>query len=368
MKSNKMNRREFLKNSMFGLGALALGPKFRFFEQGSEWPAYDTLGRNCVGGRIEVRRKPSADSESTATLYEDAVVPWLREVIGEAPGGRLSRRWVETPDGYIYAPNLQPVRNLPNTPVEVMPQTEIGEGFWAEVTVPYVDIFVDKPPSSPWLREIARPRLYYSQIVWVDRVASNSEGQVLYHAGEKVRIDGKMMDFPDTFWGLASAFRPLKDEELSPIHPGVGDKKVVVDLNHQVLSAFEGQQEVYFCRVSTGARFNASGEAVEKWSTPIGPHPIWRKAISFHMQGGSVESGWDTLGVAWTTLFVGEGVAIHSTFWHNDFGTPRSHGCVNTTPEDAKWIFRWTEPNIPYLVGDLTISMPGGSIVEVVEG
>lgn len=363
-----MNRREFLKTTTLGLGAIALGPRLKLFSQETEWPTNTLLGRNCVGGRIEVRKRPSSESDSVKTLYEDAVVPWLREVIGDAPGGRLSRRWVETQDGYIYAPNLQPVKNLPNKPIEVLPQTEIGTGFWAEVSVPYVDIFPDKLPSSNWLRESIRPRLYYSQIVWIDDVSTNANGEILYHAGEKIRVDGKMMDYPDTYWGKADAFRPLTDDDLSPIHPSAPDKRIIVNLNHQTLTAYEGQQEVYFCRVSTGARFNAAGEAVEKWSTPIGPHPIWRKSISFHMQGGSVESGWDTPGVSWTSLFVGEGVAIHSTFWHNDFGTPRSHGCVNTTPEDAKWIFRWTEPNIPYLVGDLTIPMPGGTIVEVIEG
>ncbi len=38
------------------------------------------------------------------------------------------------------------------------------------------------------------------------------------------------------------------------------------------------------------------------------------------------------------------GAAIHGAFWHNDFGVQRSHGCVNVSPEDAKWIYRWTTP------------------------
>jgi hypothetical protein len=63
-------------------------------------------------------------------------------------------------------------------------------------------------------------------------------------------------------------------------------------------------------------------------------------------------------------LFVGQGVAIHSTFWHNDYGTPRSHGCVNTRPEDAKWVYRWTNPIVDYTIGDLTIEdMKGTPII-----
>jgi lipoprotein-anchoring transpeptidase ErfK/SrfK len=86
------------------------------------------------------------------------------------------------------------------------------------------------------------------------------------------------------------------------------------------------------------------------------------------MSGGSSGAGWDTPGIGWTSFFAQGGVAIHSTFWHNNFGVPVSHGCVNVLPEDAKWIFRWTLPQVAYDPGDLTVSMPGGTTVEVIEG
>ena len=74
------------------------------------------------------------------------------------------------------------------------------------------------------------------------------------------------------------------------------------------------------------------------------------------MAGGTNAAGYDLPGISWTSLFVGDGVAIHSTFWHNDYGTPRSHGCINCRPEDAKWIFRWTEPPVVYDPGDITVT------------
>lgn len=40
-------------------------------------------------------------------------------------------------------------------------------------------------------------------------------------------------------------------------------------------------------------------------------------------------------------------VALHGTFWHNDYGTPHSHGCINLSPQDAKWLYRWTLPVVP---------------------
>jgi len=85
------------------------------------------------------------------------------------------------------------------------------------------------------------------------------------------------------------------------------------------------------------------------------------------MSGGATGAGWDTMGIGWTSLFVGQGVAIHSTFWHNDFGTPKSHGCVNVLPDDAKWIFRWTTPIVQYDPGDVTNNTYEGTRIEVVE-
>jgi lipoprotein-anchoring transpeptidase ErfK/SrfK len=285
----------------------------------------------------------------------------LREVIGQAPAGVFSRRWIETPKGYVYAPGVQPVKNLPNKPVLALPDSgSLGKGMWVEVTIPYVDIILEKPANSFWLKSIQHPRLYYSQTMWVDDVRTSSQGQILYHVTEKFGLD--------SFWCAAEAFRPITIEELKPIHQEAENKLVVVDLNHQVLSCYEGNQEVYVCRISSGGKFNANGDPVDTWATPLGDHFIWRKAISFHMQSGSAEAGWDTMGVPWTSLFVGEGVAIHSVFWHNDFGTPRSHGCVNASPEDAKFVFRWTVPTVNFDPGDLTTQLPAPStVVRVIE-
>ncbi|MDR3575137.1 MAG: L,D-transpeptidase [Anaerolineaceae bacterium] len=341
---------------------MAFRPWVQWNEVKSQYPDAEKLGRNCVAGIINLRTKPSANSTSIKALYDDTIVVWLREVVGEAPDGLLSRRWIETPDGYVYAPSVQPVKNLPNKPITSMPQSNnMGQGMWVEVTIPYVDVYLDNPPVSPWLKAVQRPRLYYSQVVWVDQVNTNSQGQVLY------RVNELYGSYGDTYWGAAEAFRPITNEELTPINPDVTDKQVVVDLNHQTLSCMEGKNEVYFCRISSGAKFDAAGKAVDNWATPVGPHPIWRKLISIHMSGGSTGAGYDTAGIGWTSLFAGEGMAVHSTFWHNDFGVPRSHGCVNATPEDAKWVFRWTTPNVQLNPGDITVQMPGGTVVNVVQ-
>lgn len=59
------------------------------------------------------------------------------------------------------------------------------------------------------------------------------------------------------------------------------------------------------------------------------------------------------------------GAAIHSTYWHNDFGRPRSHGCLNCPPEAASWLFRWTMPHVDYIPGSATVAWPGGARIEI---
>jgi lipoprotein-anchoring transpeptidase ErfK/SrfK len=274
----------------------------------------------------------------------------------------ISRRWIETPEGYVYSPNIQPVYNKPNVPMNTIPETPAGKGFWAEITVPYVDLRLERDPCAPWLNEAPFRRLYYSQVMWIDDMRTGDDGQVLYRVNEKYGNCG------DIFWAAAEGFRPITEEEMLPIHPDAAEKRIVVSLSFQTLSCYEGNDEVFFTRVSTGAKFNAAGEAVDAWSTPIGVHTPWRKVISIHMAGGSTGAGYDTPGIAWTTIFDPKGAAIHSTFWHNDFGTARSHGCVNCLPEDAKWIFRWASPTVNLYPGDVDLTGVGGStLISVVE-
>lgn len=353
-----ISRRDFMKMAALGMGCISLNALRRPFSL-PDFPDYDRLGRVCAG-KVILKAKPDIDSQDVGVLYEDAVVPWLHEVVGSRPLWH-SQRFIETPDGYIYAPNLQPVRNEPNHPLSSFPDGE-QVGMWVEVSVPYADLILDNPPPrSPWLRNAAQPRVYYSQILWVDKIKTDEQNQIWY------RINERYGGYGDIFWVEAEALRPLTPQEISPIHPDVEDKRVEVDVTYQTMSCYEGEHEVYFARVSTGSKFDAQGNPVDEWSTPVGPHLIWRKMVSVHMSGGTTGGGYDLPGIGWTSLFSGNGVAIHSTFWHNNFGVPMSHGCVNARPEDAKWVFRWTMPSAPYESGDVTVSGSGSTKVIVVE-
>lgn len=362
-----LNRRQFLKKSLVGAGGIVLLPSFdKKLLSLDEWPQAEYLGRNTVylPSSLPIRSRPSVDGSVIRYLSEDECVIWLHEVIGESPIGRTSKKWVETPEGYIYGPSLQKVQNFPNVSVMDLPTFGEDRGMWVEVTVPYVNIEIANPPArAPWLIEVSQTlwRLYYSQVIWVDDIKTTTDGLVLY------RINERYGSYGDVFWADSTAFRQITDAEISPINPEAADKKIIVNINQQTLSCYEGNNEVFFCQVSTGRKLDEFGIPVDTWATPAGTHWIWRKLISLHMSGGGTGAGWDTMAIPWTSLFVGDGVAIHSTFWHNDFGTPKSHGCVNALPEDAKWIFRWTTPRVAYNPGDITNNTYEGTRIEVIE-
>lgn len=345
----ELSRRSFLKLSALGVGSIA----FRSWKGGyalSDFPQYERLGRAFY--KTEVKSRPDINSNTVSVLYDDEVVPWLREVVGYHPY-RYKQRWVETPNGFIWASELQPVRFLPNEPLKTLPESSLGTGMWVEVSVPWVDIILEQKPKSPGFRNRIKEgmplRLYYSQILWVDKLKIDDDGNAWYRVNER-------FGYGDLMWAEAEAFRPLANDEVAPIRPDIEDKWIEINIEekYQSLSCYEGNSEVYYCRISGGKKFDPDGTPLNSSSTSTGTHTIWRKLVSTHMSGGTTGAGYDLPGIGWTALFSGNGVAIHSTFWHNNFGGElMSHGCVNACPEDAKWIFRWTNPPVYYDPGDL---------------
>lgn len=364
----QITRREFIKGSLFGLGGLLISPNqiqnsMPISPTAFTWPK-GKLGR-VTRGKVDVKAKPGPDSTTVKVLYEDAVVQWITERIGEPNIYRGNcRRWVETPEGYIYSPDLQPVLNNPNVPLKELPIQNGIKGMWAEVTVPLTQGLLANPPAkSELLKQHGTSPfyLYYSQIFWIDDIRV-VEGATQYRVTEKHGSPG------DIFWADATAFKPILEADFKPIHPGVDEKRVVINLTYQSLSCFEGKREVYYCRISSGAKFDAAGKAVDSWSTPVGLyHTISRKFASLHMANGTRASGYELFGVSWTSIFASGGVAIHSTYWHNNYGMPMSHGCVNATPDDARWIFLWSQPVVLYDPGKIEITSYDGTKVQVIE-
>ena len=104
-------------------------------------------------------------------------------------------------------------------------------------------------------------------------------------------------------------------------------KWIEVDLSQQRLYAHEYDDVVFTTRISSG---------VAGHRTPIGKFRVWAKVPSQTMSG----PGYRLPNVQWVMYFAGEN-AIHGTYWHNNFGRPMSHGCVNATNQAAKWLYNW---------------------------
>lgn len=359
----KMNRRSFLKISALGITAAAFGNYRKADAYLPEFPQSQRLGRTFY--TVDIKAKPDPESATIKTVYNDNILVIDREVIGKPYTSFWKKRtWYETPDGYIPAISVQPVRNQPNNPLTELPSYGNSQGVWAEVTVPYVDIYLDgTEPKSPRLQETVDPRFYYSQVLWVDGITKNSNNEVLYHVSEKHGSYG------DVFWADARAFQPITPEEIAPISPEITDKYIVIDINHQTMSCYENGQEILFTRVSTGAKYNYEGQLVDKWATPAGEnHLVSRKYISLHMAGGDTKaSGYEEFAVSWNSIFATGGVAIHGTYWHNNYGEMLSHGCVNVEPEIAKFVYRWTLPITPYFEGVQEIQDYTGTRVKVID-
>ncbi len=371
------SRRDFLKIAGLSLGALAFNPSrlpnlgiFSSPKRLPQFPNSPLIGR-VVDTNISLRSRPTNDPFQDTTIRKlnaDELVVWEREVVGTVVGGLSNQRYVQTPEGYIYGSMLQPTRNSPNTPI-----TEIsGEqgGFWAEVTVPYVDLAHEGNIASPWLLDhIAYnfpPRLYYGQVVWIDRIRTTN-GFVEYRWNEDANGRGYGYGaYGEFYWADGAAFKVLTEEDVSMISPDVdpNEKIILLNLDFQTLSCFEAGREVFFCRVSSGQVIDpVSGQITDAYATPTGTLLTHWKIISKNMTAGSEASGYSTPAVPWCTYIQG-GAAIHGAHWHNAYGEPRSHGCVNVSPEDAKWIFRWTSPHVSLAAGEERRSLPDhGTVV-----
>ena len=119
---------------------------------------------------------------------------------------------------------------------------------------------------------------------------------------------------------------------------------VWVSIRRQTLVAFRGAIPVYVTLVSTGS--DGAGDPKTSRSTVQGQFRIHTKHVTGRMDSDDPEDSYDHRDVPWVAYF-SEGYAFHAAYWHDSFGTPKSHGCINLSPADARWLFQWTEPAVP---------------------
>ncbi len=170
----------------------------------------------------------------------------------------------------------------------------------------------------------------------VDRAWQAGRRVIVY--GQTAAPNGELWDQvarypePDLYvWsGLVSGVDPL--QVPTTFHPG---RWIDVNLTQQMLIAFDGAQPVMVAQI-------ASGKAGHE--TPVGSWRIYWRLAKQDMDGGDDTPGnryYNLKDVPWVQYFQNSGVALHGTYWHDNFGTPMSHGCVNLSDWNALWLYQW---------------------------
>jgi lipoprotein-anchoring transpeptidase ErfK/SrfK len=356
----RFSRRDFLKIGAAGFGAglaASASPALRLQQAAENLDLWkEKYAQGAWLGRalatVTLRKRPDAEAAELGKKYQDNIVEIVREVVGKGPrADPHNYRWFETPEGYLWAPWVFPMDFQPQQPTDIIQ----GGKAWAEVSVPWVQ---GRSAPSNYASVIQMDTngypltLYYASIYTVKKAVKDDTGQIWY----------QLEDLALSMFARADGMRLITADELTPISPNVENKLVVVDLRRRMktITALEDGKEVFYAVIASGGVDPATGQS----STPAGEHPIWHKRIGMRMSGNA-GGGYDLPGVGWNCLFTGPGDGIHSTYWHNDFGIEKSHGCVNARPEDAKWLFRWTQPAVKYPDGDLFISGGGSTKVRV---
>ena len=334
-----ISRREFLKLSGAGLAGAFLPSLAQ--------PALETSERHgrVLETKVHLYAYPSFKSQVLDTYWKDSILSITEATIGD-DDPPFNRNWyVIGAEGYVHSGGIQPVDVRLNSVVTEFPAL----GAVAEVTVPFTDAHWGPAKSFP-----VAYRMYYETTHWVIGLVYDSTGMPWYNVAED--------KWQLTYYIPAAHLRIIPPDELAPISPDVPAhaRRLEVRTPEQVIIAYEYDRPVFMARTATGARFSNGN-----FSTPPGRHITAQKRPSRHMAAGNLAAnGYDLPGVPWISYITESGISFHGTYWHNNFGRPRSHGCINLTAKSAKWVYRWTTPVVP--PGEQYIFAESGTIVDVI--
>lgn len=337
--SDTLSRREFLKISGMGLLGYFL-PQMPYNQEISQ----EEQGR-ILENEVFLYETTSFQSKARKKLWKDMIVPISEATVGDGEPF-FNRVWYSVNDeGFVHSGSVQPVKTILNPAVGDIP----GGGILADVTVPFTDAH-----WRPDKQFTVAYRLYYETTHWVTGLVYDKAGQPWYRIAEdKWKLN---------YYAPATHLRIVPSEELAPLSedlPALA-KRLEVRTAEQVIIAYEWDQPVFVAKTATGAIFSNGN-----FSTPPGRHVTAHKRASRHMAAGNLAyNGYDLPGVPWISYITESGISFHGTYWHNNFGRPRSHGCINLSPKAAKWVYLWTTPAVPPC--EQFILKETGTIVDVI--
>jgi lipoprotein-anchoring transpeptidase ErfK/SrfK len=317
------SRRDFLKASSAGLLGLFLADLRLDRVFADQTPRQGRI----IDSGVELFNEPFFKANITHLFGSDEVV----EITGEDQGNQgyanpFNSVWYRVHGGFVYSGRVQPVEIQHQKPVFNIPQ----EGALGEVTVPFCDT----------RRAISRYadrgyRIYYSMTHWITETVANRDEKSIWYKVYNNQLQ-------ESFYVPAHEMRVIPPSELTLLSAEAPEeqKRIYIDLASQTVTAFEEEKAVFVARCASGAKGT---------ETPLGDFRTYDKGPSIHMtnQADGTEYIYHLPGVPWVSFFTGSGFALHGTYWHNDYGRPSSRGCVNLTPSDSKFFYRWTRPQVP---------------------
>ncbi len=336
-----ITRRDFLKLGGLALSSLAFTtflPEFTGFE--------DSDLVRVAKVPVSVYTQPSDKSRIVHTWERDAIIHVYDTVNSGTPG--YNPIWYRVFGGYMHRAQLQKVSIRYNTPLTSIPPEKV----LAELTVP----FSDSLRYSRWDGWMPAYRLYYSSTQWIIGIDSGPDGKAWYVVEDEA-------DKNLTYFVPAVQLRPISKDEMAPIPTFTPPdrKRMEVNLTTQTLTCYESESQVFSTKISSGAA---------GLETPEGTFHINDKLPARNMSTTDPladDNQIPLVGVPWCSFFTSEGHAFHGTYWHDNFGIPMSHGCVNMRNEDALWLFRWCTPLAGFdQIDKQTLDVRGnGTLVEI---
>ena len=346
------------------LGSIARGTRVRVRGElavsssrycgGSVFYAIEPFGWICGEFTRPSDEPPTASA--ALPLEPDALVPY-RYVMVVVPEGESLPMWASSEALRAYA---EPERQLSRGDTVALAPESAGarsslsfEGQRYHVTVDGKVLPVERTfrlrEYSSWqgVRLGPEDRLPFA---WVTprsaRVYDRPGGAVVEQLARRTRVDvlEEVLEGRRRWIRIGEA-RFMRADQLNEVRAiarpegtGVNPRFIDLDLGEQVVVAYEHGVPVF-------ATLTSSGRAPHR--TPRGNYPVWGRASAVTMKSQAYDDKpYYVNRVPWVVFFQAHN-ALHAAYWHDRFGSVRSHGCANLSPRDARFLFEWLEPKLP---------------------
>lgn len=182
-------------------------------------------------------------------------------------------------------------------------------------------------------------RLRAGMVLKVAGMVRDANGEAWYKIAqdEDIRYPDRITDDWYVYANVVRAFNDSGAHRLAKNEHPETKKHIIVKLSEEKLYAYDGDTLFMEEPISTG---------LDSTPTPIGTFSVYAMTPSRYMQGPIPwvsNQIYDLPGVPWNLYFTQDGAVIHGAYWHDHFGQPWSHGCVNLPPDKAQQLYEWAE-------------------------